>query len=283
MGITEPFSNKEILVVLTSNSLDFFYIHKDKLEHIISNHINDIDKMLVEGNNIYLKNKNQLSHFELHVNKGILEISKNPGIGNDPLIQTDFNEICILEMNQSKIFLSFPSLIINNTKTDLIKLQVVSGHLDLKQNGIAINLGSTTCFTKLKENGSLFTGNFLGQIKKWSMIDVGEGFELILLEENTIPNKLFNFMRLTKGEKTLILGTQTGNVTIFEHNQRYILFELNFDSEIHHIFEDVDKYCRLNLRVVSKDHEFIIKTKVENAITKMIYTFNQKDIQQTEH
>ena len=54
MGITEPFSNKEILVVLTSNSLDFFYIHKDKLEHIISNHINDIDKMLVEGNNICL-------------------------------------------------------------------------------------------------------------------------------------------------------------------------------------------------------------------------------------
>ena len=275
MGIPEPIDNLEILVALTPTSLELMYIKGETLQNFKSVPLQNIKKMKVFGYSIFLKSGLKINHLQIFKNYNEIQIFI-ASLFKNKFLNTDFNEICLWKINNSMIILKFISLSLKHQQIDLISSSCAIGNFKIKKNNLCHNKEGSTCFTIAKSSQQLFTGNFTGKIRIWIFVEEQNQHELLQIEQMEIPGKQLNFMKLTTGEKSLILGTHTGNVIIYDFNKKNILVNINFDNVIHDIYENLQPNRNMTLFIVSKDSNSLIPLEIDEGICDLIYPFNKK-------
>lgn len=270
MGISHKFENFEMLLVLTQENLEMIKITEQGLELFASNPMQNVTKMLVKKDSIFLKQHQKLMHFKMLSTGGDISIEEQPGLPDNAMLTTDFNEICVWTVDDSEVLIIFAALQIQGNLMDLIFPHVLSGSVQVKKNQIIKNMGSTTAFYNDDETMTLITGNFEGKLRFWNLINVGDGYEIMIMREMEFPEHQINFIDKTSGKNSLILGTMLGDVLIIDYEMHCALFRIRFDAEIHHIIEEKTQNSAF-LRVAGKDPQFLIKMHIDEGICQMIY------------
>lgn len=270
IGISRKFSNFEALILLTPNSIEIIKVTESAFQFYTSEQQNDMRKMLVKGDSVFLKSDGRLQHFKLIETDGEITIHPQNGVPNNPIFSTDFNEICVWNVEDSEVLITFASLKMQGNVVDVIIPQVLSGSIRVKEKTIVPNIGSTTAFFNDVEKMTLITGNFEGKLYFWNLIDVSEGYEVMKIREIDFPEQKINFISKTSGKNSLILGTQMGDVLIVDYKMHCTLFNIRFDAEIHYIIEEKTRHEAF-LRVAGKDPQFLIKMSIDKGICKLLY------------